>query len=375
MNNTLPNFSLEKVPTIKLKEIDFKNFKAFDDCTFSFEDEEGVKDFLCFIGPNGTGKSTILGAIQLLFTRFEGRTKESISRHLGKAVRHVDDKQMGLYGEADFLITANFQTSIGDYEVQINKSGFIEDHPEKIKLIVYRLCFLARFDQELSMFQLERTKWPMFKELFESVTGFTIDECISPFGAFSSDPEQDRLLRKYVLDFKIQKPYEVIHHSECSDGERKIIKSFSTLLNMEITPQIVLIDNVEMHVELGRHAALVDSLKKCYPNSQIFTTSHSYYLSRLFGERSGIIDLRLLRADDIIKNEPWRLCLVDELKETILKITSLDLGEDLIERGENLLDACHKEINDLHIFQDEVTKFLKEVQDKIVIDIIPLLTE
>ena len=238
----LPNFILEKVPKIRVRSLRLENFKAFDDYEFNFTNNDEIQDFICFIGPNGLGKSTILSALMLLFTRFEGRNKNSVSQMLGKAVRHIDATSNGIYGEEDFLITAVMETSVGNYEVKINKNGFVGDHPEEIKLIVYRLCYLARFDQELNRFQLQRNKWEQFSRLFKSVTGYDIEEYSSPF-AFSEDPEQAALLDKYVLDFVIHKPHEIIHHNEASDGEKKVIKSFSTLLNMEFTPQIILVDN------------------------------------------------------------------------------------------------------------------------------------
>ena len=78
------------------------------------------------------------------------------------------------------------------------------------------------------------------------------------------------MMEQYVLAFSVKKPDETISHTNCSAGERKIIKCFSTLLNKEYKPQIILVDNVEMHVDTGRHLELVRAMKRCFPDSQIF---------------------------------------------------------------------------------------------------------
>jgi len=375
-----PNFVLEKIPDIRIKSIRFKNYKAFDDCYFDFSEytcdhyfqvTNKVKDFICFIGPNGSGKSTILNAVQLLFNRIEGRDAIRIKNNLGKSVRHIGSSLGGVYGEDDFLITAHIQSSLGDYEIKINKSGFISDHPQEIKEIVYRLCYFAKFDQQLNKFQLVREKWPIFKELYEAVTGFTIEEntdVLKYFGG-SEDPSMKRLVEDYVLSFFVKKPHETINITECSDGERKIIKSFSTLLTVEYTPQIILVDNIEMHVERSRHFALIDSMKKCFPTSQIFSTTHSTYISRSKKEKYGIYDLRLIHSSEVIKEEPWRLCIIDEVNDAIIKLENCDddaITEKLLQQGKTILSRCNSDINDLPVFKEDIKFFLKEVSEVFV---------
>ena len=170
-----PDFKIEesKIPEVKIKSIHFENFKAFEDYTFDFQDKKGkCKSFVCSHGPNGTGKSTILDAIAMIFSQYDGRELPHLIALLGKSVRHVDGNQKAMYDKkSDFLITADIQSSVGDYQIKINKSGFIKDHPAEIKAIISRICFYAKFDLELHQFQLLRSKWSIFKNLFEAVTG------------------------------------------------------------------------------------------------------------------------------------------------------------------------------------------------------------
>jgi len=359
-NNLIPNFKTDLVPSIKLKSIRLENFKTFKDYTFDFSgDSNDIKNFICLIGPNGFGKSTVLSAIQLLFSNLNFRTNESKDAYLSKSIRHVNKT---VNSEEDFKITAILALEKEEYEVIINKSGFVKDHPQEIKELAYRICYLAKFDQDLSKFQIARSKWGIFKELFEAVTGFEIEENkeISDFFSNSSDSNLKMLMKEFVLAFYVKKPLGIIQHKECSDGEKKIIKAFSTVLTLEYTPKIILIDNVEMHVERGRHLRLIESLKKCFPESQIITTTHSYYISRGFGIKSCVYDLRLISANKIIRKQPWRLCIMDEINEAIIRLEAIDPNLKIIKDGKKLLRLCSFYIKDLQSFRSDLAKFLKE---------------
>lgn len=386
-----PNFFIEKLPKVRIKSIHFKNFKVFADYTFDFTSNNKINEFNCFIGPNGCGKSTLLSSLQLLFANFSGIEADRLYMNLGKSVRHTAGYKDERLSTEDFLITAKLSSEDKDYEIQINRKGFIKKHPKEIRDNVYRLCYFTRFDQELHNFQLNRNMWSKFKTLFEAVTGFQIEEQTDVF-SMSDDPKQSDLLKKYVLGFLVHKPKEIIQHKECSDGERKIIKSFSTLLNLEYMPQIILVDNVEMHVESSRHLKLIQAMKSCYPDSQIFTTTHSYHISRNFSERNQVYDLRIIHAKPLTKAEPWRLFLKDEINDCIIKLNSckakpndcketannIDLkqrsnineNEMLIKEGELLLSQCEDVIENISVFKEKIFTFMSKVNVYYIEDLI-----
>jgi len=225
------------------------------------------------------------------------------------------------------------------------------------------MYYSARFDQELHQFQLERKQWPIFKKLFEAVTGFSISEEEGVF-SMSDDPIQKKLMDKYVFNFNIVKPDEIISCKDCSAGERKIIKTFSTLLNKECCPQIILIDNVAMHVESGRHLELIQAIKESFPNSQIFTTTHSHSISKNFGNRFELYDLRFLKLSGIMSQEHWRIYLCDDIKNSILRLESLSYEDNNVTQaisiGYALLDRCEKEIESLNLTND-IISFIQKV--------------
>jgi predicted ATP-dependent endonuclease of OLD family len=183
--------------------------------------------------------------------------------------------------KSDFLIEADIISEGGKYSVSINKNGFLEgkDHPQHIKEGIVRQCFRTRYDEELNTFQLRLDRWNIFKELFESVTGYIVEKKESEMSPFTiRDPSlyaQTAMMDKYVLELKIIKPNEIITDRECSKGEKKVLKNFTTLLNKDDIPSLILIDDVEMHVELDRHLILINCIEQCFPGSQTIFTTHS----------------------------------------------------------------------------------------------------
>lgn len=370
----LPNFDNNNIPTVKVKSIQINNYKIFHNYEINFVHNNEINNFACFIGSNGSGKSTTLEIIQYLFSNYDGYEGDRLKVMLGKCVRHVEGKdKSGIYGDADFSIKADIASSIGDYQVELTKNGFIKDHPLPIKELILRICYYTRFDQELRHFQLKSSKWEIFKELFEAVTGFEIEKEETLFTIENSVRSKKysnslNIAEEYVLGFYVKKPNETIYYRECSDGERKIIKSFSSLLNLEFSPSIILIDNVEMHVESGRHLPLIQAMKKCFSESQIVTTTHSYHISRNFSHKYQVYDLRLLNSNDIYRKQPWRLQLQDEIKDAIVKEKSIATIES--SKGTELLDMLSKEIYDLSDFSKKVQDFINETNNKFINDLI-----
>ena len=366
----MPNFKESNMPFVRLKEIDITNYKIFDKYNMNFVNEGQTSRFACFIGPNGCGKSTTLEIIQTLFANYDAYDALRLRNLLGRCVRHVDgDDKSGIYGDSDFCIKAKLESSFGDYEVVLTKRGFKKGHPEKIQHLAMRMCYFTRFDKELNKFQLDRSKWTIFKSLFEAVTGFEIEEEETAFSIGDS-----RIEKEFVFGFYVHKPNETIHYKECSDGERKIMKSFSSLLNLEYTPPIILIDNVEMHVESGRHLALIQAMKRCFSDSQIITTTHSYHISRNFSHKNQVYDLRLLSCSEVFRKEPWRLQVSDEIKDALVRVKTLQdiKTEELQIMGDALLKQCREDFkeHDKVKFTADVHRFISEVTCLFIKDLI-----
>jgi hypothetical protein len=253
----------------------------------------------------------------------------------------------------DLLIKGTFvKDGSSEYEVAISRNdGVLSFHPEDVSDYLPYFCFSARFDQELDRFQLVRSKWNQFKELFEGVTRYEISEKESPFSQ-SSDARMNKVMQDYVLEFEIQKEHEKISHRQCSAGEKKVIKTFSTILNKEIDPQIILIDNAVMHIEGERHVSVLRSIEKCFAGKQIILTCHSEPIKRSFSNDSKVIDLRQLSSESV--DSFGKMKIIDELKELSDKIYSC---KDSVQKQHTI-----ELINRLIVFsKDYKTTITKEV--------------
>jgi hypothetical protein len=134
-----------------------------------------------------------------------------------------------------------------------------------------------------------------------------------------------------------------------------------------------------MHVATGRHLDLIESMKKCFSGSQIVTTTHSHLISKHYGDRSQLYDLRLIYASDLVKQNPWRLYLQDEITEALAKIRAMSLSvkdatevcsktqKEITAEGEKLLQRCLEKSTEQVLLSD-AENFLKQVEALFVRD-------
>lgn len=329
-----------------LKKLKLVNYCGFAQHELDFTKPNGQPfNFICFFGPNGIGKSTLLNAIELLTMNTTGQTADRIKEKLAKFVRNED--YMGAYqrvggmGYKDgfivkriedktqqMLIEGTFSDGKAEYIVQLTEFGFIrndlcpippegasDSYADHMKCsgpfgknhltFRQRLIHGMKSDSDLSMskFQLKTAQIKAFQNIVHDITGFKT-ECINPSGVVEEDLE-------YCTDYVLIKGKHRIHFKSMSAGEKKITKSFSILLNLiddlehprrqdqgEIAlpgfPRIVLMDNVVMHVYYKRHVSMVDRIKQTFGNRQIFATTHS-----------GTLIQRYLDGQNDQKNELW----------------------------------------------------------------------
>jgi predicted ATP-binding protein involved in virulence len=294
-----------------LKKLHLENFCNYDHHTFDFTQSNGDPyQYVCFFGPNGIGKTTLLEAISLLTMNHMGRDSEYIKRSLRKYVRNRDydpayEKISGhVYKNnfaietkdnlAEMIIEGTYEMNGESYIVCLTQNGFDRNDlapegngpgPWGDDHLLYRqrVAHMITSDSDLSMskFQLHKDKIKQFEKVTSSVMRFPT-ECVAPSGVLPVDLD-------YCTDFMIHKNNHRIHYKRMSAGEKKIAKSFSQLLNLVhdlenpdpgepvLTgwPRLLLIDNVEMHVYYDRHTTMVDSMKSNFANQQIFATTHS----------------------------------------------------------------------------------------------------
>jgi len=321
-------------PRISLKKLEIVNFGKHKNVVVDFTHHGGVMGLACLVGPNGTGKTTILNAVQNLCSNFSEYDEQRYFSLMCKSVHDVTNmtpvQLLKLREEPHMMLRGTFQivsgNESGTYTVELNQIRPVSTHPEFVHARIINYCFYARFDMELHMFQLKRSRWPAFKELFSTITGFPVEEDDTIF-SMSSDSNFEKSLKEYVMGFRIRKGNDVFTQRQCSSGERKIAKCFSTILNKDIPPSIILIDNATMHVEVGRHISVIESLEKCFPESQIIATCHSVPVAKSLPRRERLMDMRFLDTPQWIRDEPWRLRLIDDVSETVERLRNAGMGQ------------------------------------------------
>lgn len=322
-------------PRIRLTKLELVNFGKYEDVVIDLTHNGSPIPMACLVGPNGTGKTTILDAVTMLCSNFTAYDSQRFSEMMLKRVRNwmhlQDDFRLKT---ASFSVRGTFVATHpipqGDvfslpkkeeYVVEFTRHKFRSRHPEFIECRLPRYLFVARFDNELTLFQMRRDRWPLFQELFSSVTGFPVEEDVDMFYD-TSDTRMRNIMDEYVLGFTIQKPRETIRHKMCSSGEKKIAKCFSTVLNARVQPSIIVVDNVLMHIEVGRHLSVMDSLSRCFPDSQLVVACHSVPVSKCLPNREQLFDMRWIDMPGLIWREPWRLRLLDDINEALERLVS-----------------------------------------------------
>lgn len=311
-----------------LTKLHLENFCNYAHYTFDFhKPDNNPYRFVCFFGPNGIGKTTLLEAISLLTMNQIGRDPEYVRRSLRKYVRNPDynpsyEKLSGhtyknnfIAGHEDqlpeMIIEGTYDIDGIPYIVRMNQDGFVRNDlapegngpgPWGDDHLLYRqrVAHFVTSDSDLAMskFQLRKEQAKTFEGITSTIMRYRT-ECVAPSGIVPID-------RDYCTDFVIHKGQHRIHYKRMSAGERKISKSFSQLLNLVYDlehpdpgepemigwPPLLLIDNLEMHIYYDRHVAMVECLKQHFPNQQIFATTHS-----------GILIERFRRGENESQNE------------------------------------------------------------------------
>lgn len=320
----------------KLKLVNYCNFESYE-IDFTKPSGEPYK-YVCFFGPNGIGKSTLLEAISMLTANWSGRGESFIRQSLQKYVRSEDydptwqkvlDKQIASAPKG-MMIEGTYMMDGDEYIVQLTENGYVRNDfapippddldKEDAAAIVQsgpwgrehlkyrqRIAHFLKSDSDLSMhkFQLHFAQKDKFEKIISTIMRYPT-KVSEPVG-FTGDE------RTYCTDVTIEKKGHKIHFKRMSAGERKICKSFSEVFNtmqalaypapgesaMVGWPRLLLLDNVVMHVYYDRHVQMIDCLKEVFEQQQIFATTHSGVLIQRYLEGHGNSDELMVDLEQV----------------------------------------------------------------------------
>lgn len=287
---------------VKLKKMRLKNYCGYRDSEFDFTDENGeVKNFAVLHGANGCGKTSLLDAVTILgnagLYKHDPNRDQSLMFHkkvfnenyeptahvykeklmaMKKKMLEIDPtnalykdlKSSVEYTESNKMqIEGTFQTNEGEKTVVIGNNGVERnDFTPPYKENSYFID--ADHPMEMNKFQLRNSDLAdVFLELAKIVYDYPC------FFDKSINVGND----EYFTDFCIEKWGTTVHHKSMSAGERKICALLKSLSDPEhiLNKDIILVDNVELHIYFKRHAKMFDALCKIFPTYQFIVTTHS----------------------------------------------------------------------------------------------------
>jgi len=310
------------MPTI-LAGIRLKDFCGFRDLKLNFLDEQyEPRKILAMHGPNGCGKSSLITAILLVsnpFLQFGRDTRLAFRKYT------YNPDYNPVYGLINTKTGEAFQAQIDmdtlkeSYEALVNnqsreyimeiegifdqngdlKSSYLTTDgivtekttlPKKSKGYAYYID--ADNPTFLTKFQIDATQAEVFMDIAEAVYGYPCS-LLEPIKESIPDADGERIPVEIHTDFMLHKNIRggdtTVHYRSMSAGEKKIATLLAFLCNISYMKEmdVVLIDNIDLHVYYTRHAILIDKLLLHFPQKQFIVTTHSGTLIHHVREKYG----------------------------------------------------------------------------------------
>ena len=326
---------------MKIRHLTIENFRAIERLNFDCS-----KNVNAFIGDNGAGKSTVLEAIALLyswlnakFTSPKGRgriiRKDDVrigseycflsieAEHKGKIARwsllrgevpaDAPEKQTDLkqlesfvmhireYNEDERYMFSIFGVNRNIASVAVDKKAYGKKE-EKATAIRYSFAntnWKPFFNWYYERENEENRMKARFNMQYHDESLDTIRECLKEvFPNYKNLRIEDRPTR-----FVITKDGKDINFERLSDGEKcyitlvlDIARRLSLLNDGTASildgEQIVLIDEVDLHLHPAWQLMVVSNLEQKFPHCQFFVTSHSPLVLSGLGEQDTLVVLR-----------------------------------------------------------------------------------
>lgn len=326
---------------MKIKHLVIENYRAIEYLDLNCANGANV-----FIGNNGTGKSTVLEAIVILFSWLNARYSSAKGR--GQSIRKEDIRQGSEYCflsvEAEHHGMAvswslfkginpnkhiNKTTDLSSLDafaaymresrederylftiygvnrdissITLNKR--IYDSKERGKNIVRSTFSSTSWKQFFNWFYERENEENRMKARFNiqyhDETLDVIRECLSEvFPNFRNIRIEDRPTR-----FVIEKDGLEINFERLSDGEKcyiTLVLDIARRLSLQNDgskpildcEQLILIDEVDLHLHPSWQLSVVSNLQHKFPNCQFFVTSHSPLVLSSLGEDNQLVVLR-----------------------------------------------------------------------------------
>jgi hypothetical protein len=268
---------------MKLKTLQLSNYAGYREATFNFANEDGsVNPIAIFYGPNGCGKSTGLHAMRILGNLGNLKNREN-DLQFRKMIFHPDyDPSLPHFAEHKNTMTLKAVFTDGQEEFIAEVcSDHQPDGIVRFEIPSRNVCVFVDADHTINRqkFQLPGDGAELFLDMARIVYGYNVElgRPVSTYEGDDGNLEGVGQQIDFYQDVIIDKGDAKVHFKSMSDGEKKIATLLRHLCDPSIMrgTDIVLVDNIEMHVYFERHARMIDKLLASFPDKQFIVTSHS----------------------------------------------------------------------------------------------------
>ncbi len=321
---------------VKVKKIEIINFKGIEhlELDFTYLDSDRVLDNIVFYGINGSGKSTVLEAINisLIISAFYTVSLERddvegiLINYLSLGKEWIYDKKEKFTLKIEITYNQKSMSTLITFDRNNHLKWESNVEKELMKnepftyLSSYRLLnpsmvsqagdwnkidemekdlFLKKFRQNLQQENSFPTLNLQFSNNYTTVKQYLVNLIIDKkVGTLST--KNSEILEKIHASFKIFFPNKefleqlsregdvqdyrlmiknednsIVDLDQLSSGEREIIAFFTYLCTQAIGKSIIIIDEPELHLHDKWQSIILYAIHKVFPNIQLFLATHS----------------------------------------------------------------------------------------------------
>ena len=323
---------------VRVKKIEIINFKGIEhlELDFTYLDSDRILDNIVFYGINGSGKSTILEAIDISLTMntwspssddcdsIEDYFIEKYSLGSEWIYNHKSEFQINL----QIIENTNTIESVFKYSPLKGiswsiKEGLLsknfKENPSFLYLSAYRLFYPTKVEKAgdwHKIKKLERSKFyneshsigMQFSNDYSIVKQYLVNLVTDKKVGVIQD-ENLQVLEKIKKAFEIFFPNKifleqlarsdmnqdykflienedgtVVDIDQLSSGEREVIAFFTYLSTKALNVSILIIDEPELHLHDKWQSLIPYAIRKLFPNVQLFMATHSEEIHQSFSE-------------------------------------------------------------------------------------------